>query len=66
MKVGQVEGGWRDWSAWSSCSVSCGQGLRRRWRLCDSPIPQNGGNLCEGNFIESLNCDAGNCTGSPF
>ncbi|VDK66201.1 unnamed protein product [Onchocerca ochengi] len=60
--MGQVEGGWRDWSAWSSCSVSCGHGLRRRWRLCDSPIPQNGGNLCEGNFVESLDCDVGNCT----
>uniref|UniRef100_A0A8R1XTV2 Uncharacterized protein n=1 Tax=Onchocerca volvulus TaxID=6282 RepID=A0A8R1XTV2_ONCVO len=60
--LGQVEGGWRDWSAWSSCSVSCGHGLRRRWRLCDSPIPQNGGNLCEGNFVESLDCDVGNCT----
>ncbi|MCP9257761.1 hypothetical protein DINM_001015 [Dirofilaria immitis] len=62
--LGQVEGGWRDWSAWSLCSASCGYGLQRRWRLCDSPIPQNGGNLCVGNFVEFLDCDAGNCTES--
>ncbi|VBB26676.1 unnamed protein product [Acanthocheilonema viteae] len=56
--LGQIEGGWRDWSSWSVCSVSCGHGLRRRWRLCDSPVPQNGGNLCGGSFVESLDCDA--------
>ncbi|EFO16610.1 hypothetical protein LOAG_11893 [Loa loa] len=61
-KIGQIEGGWRDWSAWSICSVNCGHGLQRRWRLCDSPIPQNGGNLCVGNFVEFLDCNAGNCT----
>ncbi|KAM3729195.1 Hemicentin-1 [Dirofilaria immitis] len=64
LEIGQVEGGWRDWSAWSLCSASCGYGLQRRWRLCDSPIPQNGGNLCVGNFVEFLDCDAGNCTES--
>uniref|UniRef100_A0A0R3RST3 NTR domain-containing protein n=1 Tax=Elaeophora elaphi TaxID=1147741 RepID=A0A0R3RST3_9BILA len=63
--VRQIEGGWRDWSAWSVCSVSCGHGLQRRWRLCDSPAPQNGGTFCRGNFVESADCDAGDCTESP-
>uniref|UniRef100_A0A915PMT0 Uncharacterized protein n=1 Tax=Setaria digitata TaxID=48799 RepID=A0A915PMT0_9BILA len=62
--LGQIEGGWRDWSSWSSCSVSCGHGTKRRWRLCDSPLPKNGGNLCEGDLIETINCDIKNCTES--
>jgi len=32
-----VHGGWVVWGTWGTCSSSCGIGLRRRDRACDSP-----------------------------
>ncbi|VDN00707.1 unnamed protein product [Thelazia callipaeda] len=59
--VGQIEGGWREWSPWNTCSVTCGHGLQRRWRLCDSPIPKNGGNSCKGEFVQRQMCFTSHC-----
>uniref|UniRef100_A0A670ZQI7 Uncharacterized protein n=1 Tax=Pseudonaja textilis TaxID=8673 RepID=A0A670ZQI7_PSETE len=41
-------GDWGFWSPWTSCTVSCGGGLRSRSRACDSPAPRGGGDYCEG------------------
>ena len=53
---------WTDWSEWSTCSVSCGQGRRNRGRECATPTFRNGRYFCEGgpNYQEE-DCQAGAC-----
>ena len=46
--------GWSRWSVWSSCSVTCASGTRRRTRRCL-------GQSCSGFPEESIVCDAGPC-----
>ncbi|XP_008583107.1 PREDICTED: SCO-spondin, partial [Galeopterus variegatus] len=60
-------GGWGPWGPWSSCSRSCGGGLRSRTRACDQPPPQGLGNYCEGpraqgEACQALPCPVTNCT----
>ncbi|XP_019490993.1 PREDICTED: hemicentin-1 [Hipposideros armiger] len=52
----QVHGGFSQWSAWRSCSVTCGRGIQKRSRLCNSPFPANGGKPCQGSDSEMRNC----------
>ncbi|XP_050723288.1 hemicentin-1-like isoform X2 [Eriocheir sinensis] len=56
-----VSGGWGPWSSWSECSVTCGQGLKQRSRLCDSPAPAAGGAQCQGDNLEVTPCSASPC-----
>lgn len=42
-----VDGVWGAWTPWSSCSSTCGAGLRQRTRKCDSPPPSNGGKVSD-------------------
>ena len=37
-----VDGGWGEWGDWEQCSLSCGEGVQSRHRLCDSPAPFSG------------------------
>ncbi|XP_070371679.1 SCO-spondin isoform X2 [Equus asinus] len=60
-------GGWGPWGPWSSCSRSCGGGLRSRTRACDQPLPQGLGDYCEGpraqgETCQVLPCPVTNCT----
>ena len=50
-------GGWTQWSEWSGCSQSCGQGLKSRHRQCGNPEPAFGGNVCVGQDIDEQYCD---------
>ncbi|XP_073903349.1 hemicentin-1 isoform X3 [Castor canadensis] len=52
----QVHGGFSPWSSWRSCSVTCGKGIQKRSRLCNSPLPANGGKPCQGSDSETRNC----------
>ncbi|MEK7519646.1 MAG: thrombospondin type-1 domain-containing protein, partial [Patescibacteria group bacterium] len=45
-----------DWSAFSSCSVSCGGGIQTR--TCTNPSPANGGAACSGSTSRSCNIEA--------
>ncbi|KAM9212162.1 hemicentin-1 [Dugong dugon] len=57
----QVHGGFSQWSAWRSCSVTCGKGIQKRSRLCNSPLPANGGKSCQGSDSEMRNCQNKPC-----
>ncbi|XP_004594559.2 SCO-spondin [Ochotona princeps] len=54
-------GGWGSWGPWSSCSRSCGGGLRSRTRACDQPPPQGLGDYCEGPQAQGEACQAWPC-----
>ncbi|XP_059097746.1 coadhesin-like isoform X2 [Tigriopus californicus] len=52
-------GSWSAWVPWSACNPSigdCGDGAKSRTRTCDNPAPRNGGDSCNGQDRDSLNC----------
>ncbi|XP_063418218.1 coadhesin-like [Mytilus trossulus] len=55
-----VDGGWSPWFN-SSCSVSCGEGVRIRNRTCDNPPPSGSGQHCVGSETEKSICNLGKC-----
>ncbi|XP_066915374.1 uncharacterized protein [Clytia hemisphaerica] len=50
----KVDGRWSDWSNYTECSVSCGNGNQFRNRTCFPP--QHGGLECTGVDVEVKNC----------
>ncbi|KAI8127318.1 Netrin receptor unc-5 [Lucilia cuprina] len=53
-----VNGGWSSWSSWRDCKCpgKMAQG-RKRTRMCNNPIPMNGGAECSGPQIQkSADC----------
>jgi len=63
-----VNGGWSDWTSWAditACSKSCGGGARvqSRSRVCNNPVPSNGGASCTGPATEtqSVACNTQAC-----
>ena len=61
-----MDGGWAEWSTWSTCPVTCGNGDQRRTRKCDNPEPEYGGIDCEDNGSEpneTKQCQKDPCPG---
>ena len=57
----QVHGGWVNWSGWSECSVTCGDGNRSRSRTCTNPVPSSDGRQCIGAPKVSKSCNIKPC-----
>lgn len=60
-----VDGSYNDWSAWTTCSMSCGGGVKFRHRNCTNPVPMHGGRDCSliGPATESDSCHSEPCPG---
>uniref|UniRef100_A0A8C7X4Z9 Adhesion G protein-coupled receptor B1a n=1 Tax=Oryzias sinensis TaxID=183150 RepID=A0A8C7X4Z9_9TELE len=54
-----VHGAWDDWTPWSLCSSTCGQGQRYRTRTCTPP--QFGGAPCDGPNKQNKFCNIASC-----
>ncbi|XP_033885551.3 hemicentin-1-like isoform X1 [Acipenser ruthenus] len=57
----QVHGGFSEWLEWAPCSVTCGQGVQKRLRQCNNPLPANGGQHCLGADTETRSCQSKPC-----
>ncbi|KAL3885340.1 hypothetical protein ACJMK2_025411, partial [Sinanodonta woodiana] len=55
------DGGWSTWTLWSSCSKTCGPGIKERNRLCNNPNPAYNGSTCHGNDNEISKCNVTFC-----
>ena len=58
-----VNGNWGAWRPWSTCTKTCGGGVKRRTRTCSNPAPKNGGRACTGSSAESQTCNTLPCEG---
>ncbi|CAH2283748.1 A disintegrin and metallo ase with thrombospondin motifs 16 [Pelobates cultripes] len=56
-----TDGQWSDWSAWSSCSRTCGGGVSYKERQCNNPRPIHGGKFCDGSSRVFKLCNSQNC-----
>ncbi|XP_060064411.1 uncharacterized protein LOC132544782 [Ylistrum balloti] len=51
-----TDGGWSEWGAWSTCSVTCDMGKRSRYRSCSNPAPAYGGQFCDDFPVQFEPC----------
>ena len=60
------DGGYSEWSSWSQCSATCGDGRHTRSRSCTNPPPSAGGKDCSelGPEKETGECNNQGCPGT--
>lgn len=56
-----IDGDWASWSAWTSCSFTCGGGHKFRNRSCTDPAPQFGGKPCLNFSSHRMACNTKPC-----
>ena len=56
-----VNGQWTIWSGYEACSETCGDGIKSKRRNCTEPVPQYGGDDCEGDSTEEATCKVEEC-----
>ncbi len=61
-----VNGSWSNWSEYSKCSKTCGEGQRQRNRECNNPAPNEYGTQCEGKSVEVISCNNEPCFGKFY
>ncbi|XP_060551153.1 uncharacterized protein LOC132712741 [Ruditapes philippinarum] len=61
LKLCRVHGGWALWGIWGICSVTCGEGMRKRTRSCTNPRPERFGDHCFGDSTEDELCNTRSC-----
>ena len=54
---------WGSWVEWSTCSKTCGGGEKYRTRQVEVTA-SNGGQACEGEATETMDCNEDECTGT--
>ena len=60
----KVDGGLSEWSSYSKCSESCGDGTMFRRRSCTNPSPKHGGKQCQGTLKQTTQCKIKECPGN--
>ncbi|KAK3603588.1 hypothetical protein CHS0354_017303 [Potamilus streckersoni] len=63
-----VDGGWSDWTNWTTCTKPCSSGKQYSYRLCNNPVPKCGGELCDGlnTVAQTCNDDIPCCEVGPW
>ncbi|XP_045143176.1 A disintegrin and metalloproteinase with thrombospondin motifs 20 [Echinops telfairi] len=61
METRPVDGEWGPWGPYSSCSRTCGGGIKSTTRLCNHPEPRNGGKYCVGRRMKFRSCNTDSC-----
>ena len=58
-----IHGGFSEWTTFSECTKSCGNGTQKRTRTCSSPEPKHGGKQCSslGPHVETRACNTHHC-----
>ena len=59
-----MNGNWGDWTDSSNCTVTCAGGTKTQIRVCNNPLPANGGSDCMGNSTQTTVCNTNPCPGN--
>jgi len=57
----KVDGQWGEWSSWSTCTKTCGEGNSIKERKCNNPAPSGGGSNCIGDSEKRKDCNVESC-----
>jgi len=64
-----IDGGYTEWSKWSTCSATCGGGSHWRSRACTNPVPENDGMTCLEQDLgppkQTQECNTQECPTEP-
>lgn len=58
-----MNGGWSNWVAWTTCTITCGSGFQHKSRKCNNPPPRYGGSDCHGESKDYRVCNRISCLG---